>query len=113
MQEAGDLGQEASFAPHGFLQGKPFPFDISQGPSFQGYLPSVIHSVTKVVLQFPEDKGATLRDLWVLFEKGMGQVQRLSTGNIEAGLRKRSSNLLRGHDHLFINVSHRPSSEIR
>jgi len=69
--------------------------------------------VTQVVLQFPEDKPAAFRDLWVLLKEGMGLVERLSTGNIESGLRKRGSNLLRGHDHLFINVFHRPSSEIR
>jgi hypothetical protein len=113
MQEACDLGQEASFAPQRFPQGEPLPFDVSQGPGFQGNLFRVIYSMTEVLLQFVEDEGPAFHDLRVFIKKGARQIKRLSAANIKAGLRKRGGNISRGSDHLFINVFHQPSPEIR
>jgi hypothetical protein len=113
MQEPGDLGQEASFAPQRFLQGKPFPFDVSQGPGFQRHLFRVIYSMAEVLLQFVEDEVTAFHNLCVFIKKRARQVKRLSAANIKAGLRKRGGNILRGSDHLFINVFHQPSPEIR
>jgi hypothetical protein len=113
MQEATDLGQEASFVPQRFPQAKPFPFDVSQGPGFQGNLFRVIYSMAEVLLQFVEDEGPAFHDLRVFIKKGARQVKRLSAANIKAGLRKRGGNLSRGSDHLIINVFHQPSPEIR
>jgi hypothetical protein len=73
----------------------------------------VIYSMAEVVLQFIEDEGTAFQDLWVFIIKGAGQVKRLSAANIEAGWRERGGNSARGSDHLFINVVHQPSPEIR
>jgi hypothetical protein len=109
MQEAGALGQEASFAPQGFLQREPFPFDVSQGPGFQSNLFSVIDPMAEVLLHFVVDQRAAFHDLRVLIKKGARQVKRLSAANIKAGLRKRGGNISRGSNHLFIRVFHLPS----
>src|SRR4030042_2897397 len=113
MQEAGDLGQEARFAPRGSVQGKPFPFDVSQGPSLQGHFFRVSYSMAKVLLQFTEDQGTASHDLRIFIKKGAGQVKRLSAVDIKPGLRKRGGNYASVGHHLFVNIYHQPASQTR
>jgi hypothetical protein len=70
VQEAGDLGQEASLSPQRFLQGELFPFDVSQGPCFQGNLFRVIDSMAEVLLHFIADEGTAFHDPRVFVKKG-------------------------------------------
>jgi hypothetical protein len=62
--------------------------------------------MAEVIVQFFEDDGTAFHDLRVSIKKGARQVKRLSAARIKAGLRKRSGNVLRGSDHLFINIFH-------
>jgi hypothetical protein len=69
--------------------------------------------MAEVVLQFVKDKGTAFHNLCIFIKKRARQIKRLSAANIKTGLGEGGGNISRDRDHLFINVFHPPSLEIR